>query len=225
MKIKYLLAVSTAALIASGSAHAADIVHASEPIVSASAFDWDGFYAGGQVGGSWARVEGDIVDGTSVKEKLNGFIGGLYAGYNFDAGNNVIFGADTDFAWGNVRGSFSKDDVEYSVEQKWVGSTRLRAGYAVDRFLPYIAGGVAYGNISGSIRDVDAEESSKKDKTQAGWTLGVGVDYAMTDSIFLRAEYRYTDLGKKVYYISDIDADTRIKYNSDDFRIGVAYKF
>lgn len=228
MKIKYLLAASTAALIVSGSAQAADIIRSSEPVVSAPAFSWDGFYAGGQIGGSWGRSKGhawNATDSDTMKAKPDGFIGGLYAGYNFDAGNNIILGADTDFVWGDVKGTDSKDGVKYRVKQKWVGSTRLRAGYAVDRFLPYIAGGVAYGKVDSSVRNDAGVTAFSKDKTRAGWTLGAGVDYAMTDNVLLRMEYRYTDFGKKTYYISNADTNARIKYNSNDFRVGVAYKF
>ena len=32
-------------------------------------------------------------------------------------------------------------------QQSWVGTTRARVGYAFDRWLPYVTGGVAYGNI------------------------------------------------------------------------------
>ncbi|RCL03929.1 MAG: outer membrane immunogenic protein [Candidatus Tokpelaia sp. JSC189] len=228
MKIKYLLAVSTVALIANSTVYAADIVHVSDPVVSAATFNWDGFYAGGQIGGSWARSEGSTwndVNDAPMEEKPNGFVGGLYAGYNFDVGSNIIFGADTDFVWSGVKGTDSKDNVEYSVQQNWAGSTRLRAGYAMDCFLPYLAGGVAYSKISNSVYEAVTEKDFTKSKDLVGWTVGVGIDYAMVDNILLRAEYRYTDFGKSTYSISNMDVDSPIKYNSDDFRVGIAYKF
>ncbi|MCK1975216.1 outer membrane beta-barrel protein, partial [Bacillus safensis] len=71
-----------------------------------------------------------------------------------------------------------------------------RVGYAVDRFMPYLAGGVAFGNIknSGSIDNIGSFSESK---TLTGWTAGAGVDYAATDNLIVRLEYRYTDYGDK----------------------------
>jgi len=211
MKAKYLIAASTLALIACGHAQAADIVHATveTPIAAAPAYSWQGFYAGGQIGGSWGEAK------SGGKIKPDGFIGGLFAGYNFDAGNNIILGAETDFLWGDVSKSYS----DFRVKEKWVGATRLRAGYALDRWMPYIAAGVAYGDVQLKDKDINVSKS----KTMTGWTAGVGVDYAVTDNVLLRAEYRYTDLGKKNFALG---GDTyRVKYTANDFRVGVAYKF
>jgi len=232
MRIKYLVAASTFALVASSGAQAADIIHTNvdSSVVTAPAFSWQGFYAGGEIGGSWARSKvraWDSTDGGTLSTKPDGFIGGLYAGYNFDAGNNIILGIDTDFLWTDVdgKGGWSNDalTVEGRVKQKWVGSTRVRVGYAADRWLPYVAGGVAYSRINTSVNVADREYS--KNKTRAGWTVGAGVDYAMTDNVLLRVEYRYTDFGRKTYHINNADTDARIKYNSNDIRVGVAYKF
>ncbi|WP_208442595.1 outer membrane protein, partial [Bartonella raoultii] len=52
-------------------------------------------------------------------------------------------------------------------------------------------------------------------------TLGAGVDFAMTDNVLLRAEYRYSDYGKKKYFKDTAE----LQYRTNDFRVGVAYKF
>lgn len=239
MKVKYLIAASAVALIAGGSAQAADVVvaHTEAPAVAASAFSWQGFYAGGEIGGSWAQSKlksrgNNQTYGSKVKP--DGFIGGLYAGYNFEinGGDNIVLGAETDFLWNDVDDIGSKElggfKYKTRVKQKWVGSTRLRAGYAVDRWLPYVAAGVAYGKIDTRLNRYDADDAfvsgGNKNKTRSGWTIGAGVDYAMTDNVLLRVEYRYTDFGKKTYDYGN-EGSYRIKYNSNDVRVGVAYKF
>ncbi|WP_332059734.1 outer membrane protein [Bartonella sp. CB74] len=55
-----------------------------------------------------------------------------------------------------------------------------------------------------------------------GYTLGAGFDFAMTDNVILRAEYRYSDFGKKKFLD---DFESKIAYKTNDFRVGVAYKF
>ncbi|WP_375649524.1 outer membrane protein [Bartonella sp. OT172YNZD] len=150
---------------------------------------------------------------------------------------------------------FQKDDKVtemHSYKEKWSGATRVRIGFAavVDRIMPYVAGGVAYAQVqgiqsvagkgkrpkvvqkadgnehgpeAGATQDVDLTGGTWADdtKTMLGFTIGGGVDFAMTDNVLLRAEYRYSDFGKKKFA-----NDTReFNYKTNDFRVGVAYKF
>jgi len=224
---KYFFAVSAFAIM-SANAQAADVVsyQAATP-ATVSGYNWSGFYAGGQIGGSWNKVkangkeidEDGIEEPFRLKKNLDGFIGGLYAGYNFDLGNKVVLGLESDFIWGDVNKKYKETDEDgevdtYKIKQKWQGATRVRAGYAFDRFLPYLAGGVAYSKY---------EESGDKIGTFTGWTIGTGVDYALTDNILLRAEYRYSDFGHKT--IKDEDFRSKISAKSNDICLGVAYKF
>ncbi|WP_455475018.1 porin [Bartonella sp. B30(2025)] len=113
----------------------------------------------------------------------------------------------------------------HTVKQKWVGATRVRIGYSSGCLMSYISGGIAYGHfqniISASLNETD-EVGNKLDDTKAmaGYTLGAGVDFAVTNNIILRAEYRYSDFGKKKF--SDI---VELDYKMNDFRVGIAYKF
>ncbi|WP_375689487.1 outer membrane protein [Bartonella sp. AP57NXGY] len=60
-----------------------------------------------------------------------------------------------------------------------------------------------------------------KIKTMEGFTLGGGIDFAMTDHVLLRAEYRYSDFGKKEYKKDYL----KLGYTTNDFRVSIAYKF
>ena len=246
MKIKYLVAASALALTAASSAQAADVVMNQEPapVVAAPAFSWTGFFAGGQIGGSWSDTDQKITghsnaDGFAGRSKSfspdpSGFIGGLYAGYNYDLGNNIVIGADTDWVWGDMDESDSKTyqkdqpgkefKISGKIKEKWAGSTRARIGYAMDRWMPYFAGGVAYAKIDSDAKFSGALNSKVNDSdTLTGYTLGAGVDYAMTDHIILRAEYRYTDFGDQDY--GNKDFKYNVDYKTNDVRVGVAYKF
>ncbi|EJF91821.1 outer membrane protein [Bartonella melophagi] len=125
---------------------------------------------------------------------------------------------------GNVTRSVTFSD-------KWSGATRVRLGAAFDRVMPYVAGGVAYSQIKASVAAKDnkantestetVDENLSGSKTLVGYTLGAGVDFAMTDSVLLRAEYRYSDFGKKTFVNDKVEVDLK----TNDFRVGVAYKF
>ncbi|WP_455466759.1 outer membrane protein [Bartonella sp. B39] len=113
----------------------------------------------------------------------------------------------------------------HTLKQKWAGATRMRVGFSTGRVMPYISGGIAYGQLqdvmSISITGEDSfNETSDIKKTMIGYTLGGGIDFAMTDNIIVRAEYRYSDFGKKKF-----DDEIEIKYKTNDFRAGIAYKF
>lgn len=267
MKIKYLLAASAAALIAATAANAADIVQPAPyepaPVVTVPTFSWTGAYIGGQIGGSWSdsnvRTERNLgfqpigyTKGTNWSPDGDGFVGGLYAGYNFEVGNNVVLGAETDFVWGDVKDSYSSIDrytadsvynynAEGKIKQKWAGATRVRVGYAMDRFMPYVAGGVAYTKVETSGLNYLTSANPAAPTVQAGsalgynasntltgWTIGAGVDYAVTDNVLVRLEYRYADYGDKTNTYTHTSGQTfkeTVDYKSNDVRVGVAYKF
>ncbi|WP_019219728.1 outer membrane protein [Bartonella florencae] len=122
--------------------------------------------------------------------------------------------------------------VRHTIKQKWFGATRVRVGFPVDRVMPYIAGGVAYTqlrNIVAAAEDTNATSKAAdfsdwvhdEKTTMIGYTLGGGVDYAVTDNVILRAEYRYSDFGKKKFVHDKVE----MSYKTNDFRVGVAYKF
>ncbi|WP_375644620.1 porin [Bartonella sp. MR100HLJHH] len=142
--------------------------------------------------------------------------------------------AEATFAPGKNIDNVTKDGKRIdstSIKEKWSGATRVRIGFAaVDRILPYFAGGIAYTQLQvvDSLKAATAEgaeiASAKmfdQSKTMVGFTVGGGIDFAMTDNVLLRAEYRYSDFGKKAF-VKDGD---KFAYKTNDFRVGVAYKF
>ncbi|EJF75404.1 porin family protein [Bartonella alsatica] len=125
------------------------------------------------------------------------------------------------------------ETLSHTLKQNWVGATRVRIGFTADRFMPYIAGGVAYTRLQDTIsvsfkksNTSDANVVSSKNltdeaKTVIGYTLGGGIDFAMLDNVIVRAEYRYSDFGKKKFAKEKLE----VNYKTNDFRVGIAYKF
>ncbi|WP_438721792.1 outer membrane protein [Bartonella rochalimae] len=119
----------------------------------------------------------------------------------------------------------------HTLKRKWLGATRMRLGLSAGRVMPYIAGGIAYAKvqfISSKTVDIGASKNtvpmssldSAEVEVMVGYTLGGGFDFAMTDRILLRAEYRYSDFGAEKFKKVDLKY-----YKVNDFRIGLAYKF
>ncbi|AQX26969.1 outer membrane protein [Bartonella sp. Raccoon60] len=117
----------------------------------------------------------------------------------------------------------------HTLKRKWLGATRMRLGLSAGRVMPYIAGGIAYAKVQfissktvniGASKNTVPMSSLDGAEVMVGYTLGGGFDFAMTDRILLRAEYRYSDFGAKKFKKVDLKCN---KVN--DFRIGLAYKF
>ncbi|MDO5895812.1 outer membrane protein [Agrobacterium sp. Azo12] len=198
-----------------------------------AAFSWAGAYVGGQVGRDRGTshfnnptIPGDI--------DADGFGGGIYAGYNFDLGSNVIVGLDGDITYNNANGRLEEDfgSIIVGTESRlrWSGAVRARAGYAFDRFLPYVAGGVAFGSVNNmgffDIVGLSYDEASQR-KTANGWTVGAGIDFAATDNLIIRLEYRHTDYGRKDFTAKNglVDLTTGNRFQTNGVRLGIAYKF
>ncbi|TMV05156.1 outer membrane protein [Brucella haematophila] len=223
-----IIASGVLALLASG-AHAADVIVPETPLAPtapiATNFNWSGAYIGGQVGYGWASSKFSMEPSYTSKGNMDGFLGGIYAGYNFDTGANVILGVDGDFTGTSVGETISYGGLASGKTRlRWSGAARARVGYDFDRFLPYIAGGAAFGNIGDKAHILGTQLISQS-KTQTGWTIGGGVDYAVTDNIVTRFEYRYTDFGKRNLDLAVPGLKANEKMNSNDIRLGVAYKF
>jgi outer membrane immunogenic protein len=246
---KVLSLAAVAVILASGGAYAADAIVYSEPapVAPASFYSWTGGYVGFNLGygGGKAKHPFSVTDttGTLASGSLNmnssGFLGGVQAGWNFQA-DQIVYGVEADFQGGNVKGETNISanvpgagalDAAIGTKLNWYGTVRARLGYtATDRFLVYATGGLAYGETKsyakGDLGGAAFNESVKKTKT--GWTVGAGAEYAVTDNWTVKSEYLYTDLGKANVFSDTIGgADVNIdrKFNFHTVRVGFNYKF
>jgi len=71
--------------------------------------------------------------------------------------------------------------------------------------------------------DFDGKYSQKS--WRAGYTLGAGVDYAATDNVILRVEYRFTDFGNRTESLDFGNAKETNRLRTNEIRMGIAYKF
>lgn len=222
---KLPVAVTVAGCLWGGVGAAADLpVYEPAPAVEAgpAAYNWSGAYLGAQLGHSWAKddeTEENLQSG-SVETDPDGFLGGVYAGYNWQFPSNLVLGAEADIAYTGIDGSaVNPAGTTFRQEWNWLGAVRGRVGYAFDRFLPYVAGGFAFGQVEASAATGGVAFYSKT-ATATGWTLGAGAEYAFSDDWIGRLEYRYTDFGRT--NVGDIQTGD---VSMHDIRVGISYKF
>jgi outer membrane immunogenic protein len=165
-------------------------------------FSWTGFYAGINGGYVWgpSNWSDPAVGVDSGKFNTSGGLVGGQLGYNWQTGA-VVLGIETDADWMSVKGRTAglggvcvlDGGGQCQTQQNWVGTTRARAGYAFDRWLPYVTGGVAYGNIQA------VQSTGTFTNTNVGWTAGAGLEYAIDRNWSAKLEYLHVDLGTATF--------------------------
>jgi outer membrane immunogenic protein len=103
-------------------------------------------------------------------------------------------GYESEFNYADVSNSAGAFGLRTNL--RWFGSERLRFGYAFGRCLPYITGGLAYGQLHTSGYDPIGGVlfATNNSKWQAGWTVGAGIEWAVLDNVSVKAEYLYASL-------------------------------
>lgn len=248
MRRQFLLA-SVGAIAITGSAFAAEPLPLPPPPIPI--FTWTGLYVGAQAGYAWDRDTVDVTSATpgvpsfpfvtTSSDSPSGFIGGIHLGYNKQINQWVIgFEGTVD---GTTIGSgltfpFFNDLINtagigsLSTRSDVQGSIRVRAGVAFDRVLIYATGGAAFAGITNfyeSSFPIFLQESDSK--TRTGWTVGGGLQYAITNNWSIRAEYRYSDFGHTIDYpfatiispFSILSVQHHVTQNQVQF--GLSYKF
>ena len=191
--MKRLFFAGVGLLVLAGAAGAADLPPGPGPYYKAPAYlpplyNWSGFYIGVNGGGGFGTSTWDT---TGSFNMTGGLVGGTI-GYNFQIGPAVI-GAEGDVDWSSISGKITTPGCPggCTTSDSWLSTVRARLGYAADRFMPYVTGGAAFGNINASTPGLPGAST-----TNAGWTVGAGLEFAIAGRWTAKAEYLYVDLGK-----------------------------
>jgi outer membrane immunogenic protein len=169
--------------------------------VPAPVFDWTGFYVGINGGGSWGRVpwssDPDATSGTATTS--SGLIGGTI-GYNAQNLGPFVFGEEFDFDWRSINatipapfacsaaGTLPTANCEFKSD--WLATARLRFGYAVDRFLPYVTAGVSMADIT---QGIAGEALGSANSVSFNWTAGAGLEFVVSGPLTAKLEYLYVN--------------------------------
>lgn len=230
--MKSVLWAAAALVMSIGAANAADAVS-----VPPAGFVWTGGYVGVHLGYGAGRTTVTELDDYSFSEfgdtqfkfNSNGFLGGVHAGYNWQSGQ-LVYGLELDITGADISNTVANSMIpganeSFSTRIDWFGTARARLGYSVDRFLPFVTGGVAFGHIKSSYDDNDFVPGNHAvaDDVVAGWTIGAGAQYALTDNWSLRAEYLYVDLQDSQGSFDGFRYD--FDNNAHVVRLGASYKF
>ena len=200
-------------------------------------YNWTGAYMGAFAGTPWGDEHWftALANSRDVPQ-FRGYLWGGQAGYNVQAGR-FVYGIEGDYGWSNARGGKACTGgatpffLTCEAEVNSLASLTGRLGYTLGRAMFYGKGGLAAGEVTAQTsqnQNLPLPPSNTpvngESNWHLGWTIGGGMEFALTDRWSAKAEYMYYDLGKESYRIDNnlvADAETR----GSTVRIGVNYHF
>ena len=250
--MKKLSALVSSLLLGTSLAQAADMpnVFATPPAVL---WSWTGLYVGGHIGGGFGTSQfsdpaGPSIYGGNVRGPQA--LGGIQAGFNYQIPNsNWVLGAEADIsALGGdgtntcMASSGFFISANCRVRQNASGSLTGRVGLAVGnggRTLLYGKAGIA-----GMQEQIDIATNALAspplttsfDGMRWGWTIGAGLEKALTPAWSIKAEYDYANFGSvnvatpqsyvlaSNFYIPTAGSTTSVSQGVQTFKLGLNLK-
>jgi outer membrane immunogenic protein len=229
---KFGWALAAAASFAGiGAASAADMAVKARPIV-APVYSWTGCYIGLSAGAKGVATRDTVYNPATAFPTPASFydagrledetwIAGGQIGCNYQTGR-WVFGIEGDAhaqRWattsvvppGVVPFNFVPGDT-FDLRSDWQASIRGRVGYAMDRTLFYVSGGAAFTQVRANsfyvasfIGNTPVPALLVSDtRTLTGWTIGAGVEHAVTDNFTLGLEGRYSNYGNQSFFAGNV---------------------
>lgn len=185
----------------------------------------------GEIFGGWDRVgtRARFDDGTTratSRDHKSAWTGGGLLGYDVPIGDKMIAGAFGSYAISTAK------TCEFS-NAGGVGNGCLKAGREIEggarvgykvggRSLVYAKGAYVNGQIRGSFSD--GTESISGHANRDGWRAGAGVEFAVNNHAYVKAEYDYTRF--KSFDATDLGvADTSLRYDRNQVLAGFGIHF
>lgn len=203
-------------------------------VAPALAFDWNGFYAGVSAGYSVGHSDAaydapDILAPFStfnLDSDPSGAFVGVTVGGNAAMSSGLVVGVEGDLSYGNITDTIADDFATYRGDlgntitstSDFSGTLRGRLGFDGGEFLPFLTAGLAGAHVKVEATDGNLSD----DATLFGWTAGAGVELATSDSMTVKAEYLYTDLGEHTWFEGALWSSTSHS-TSNAIRLGLNF--
>ncbi len=216
--------------------------------VTPSPMSWSGIYVGGHLGGGFSNdhwsdpfgstpgyAEGSFnIAGFGDKIHTTGPLAGGQIGVNWQ-NEQWVFGLEAAGSWLNLRGENSCltgiGGVNCQRVLNSLGTITGRAGYAWNRALVYAKGGGALTNTTYFIQGDTfalALGTGTTSITSGGWTLGAGLEYAITNNLTTSFEYDHIGIGNATVPFHTLALNNAqnisVKQSIDVFKLGLNYK-
>ncbi|WP_232494053.1 outer membrane protein [Novosphingobium kaempferiae] len=163
-------------------------------------------------------------------QSIDGLAYGVGAGYDIRM-NNFVFGPEAEVTWSTAKTKFDDGDFEgfgignvKTNRDLYVGA---RLGYVVSpKTMLYAKGG--YTNAKFDVRNSVGTVTTNRDIDADGWRIGAGVEQQVTNNVFAKVEYRYSNYSKgELDYTGDFPDGDRFNLDLDRHQVmaGVGVRF
>ncbi len=210
------------------------------PGPGAGPWNWSGLYAGiNYGGGAGTASQSDILFDRGQYDVGGGLVGGTI-GYNFQHGS-LVYGVEGDLDYTTIKGATSGNATVFGpcglisvincdTQLNWLGTARARFGVAVDRLLPYVTAGAAFGKLTSSEGQPGVGFFGAGTSTRIGWTAGAGIEARLDNRWSAKLEYLYVDLGNRAAFTDQIAGiattfSENVSFKTHIVRSGLNYKF
>jgi outer membrane immunogenic protein len=231
------------------------------PVAYGPQHSWAGLYVGGSAGYGSGELDRtrtqDVIFGMDSFRRsyhgessrdLDGAIYGAHIGYNWQFGH-IVAGLEASFNGTDIEDCSricNEGGIDTRTQLEWYSTAVARLGYAEGGWLLYGFGGLAWGSAKVSatdnlpvIEDKFIPNPSRISDIHGGsidhigWTAGLGLEYAFSDRLSVRAEYSHVSLGEESIdlgtYTDLIIRSTnhfsdKVGIEFDAVKIGASYK-
>jgi outer membrane immunogenic protein len=193
------------------------------PVYYQPVYNWTGLYMGVNGGYGWGTTNWSAL-GSSFD--VSGGLFGGQVGYNWQFGQ-FVYGLEADVDWTDIHGNSFVNSAAgcaaniCTTRNNFISTARGRLGYAIDRWMPYITGGLAVGNIQ-----TTTPFTTGVNQTNAGWTIGAGLEFALVGNWTAKVEYLYVDLGNTTCGgACGFPLGNNVDFTTNIVRAGVNFRF
>jgi outer membrane immunogenic protein len=228
-------AIALAFCAASPPASAADMPIKSTP-APVDTYSWTGCYVGGNFGSIFTKVDWAMGGAALSSMDSNALAFGGQVGCNYQI-STWVFGLQGDYDWVNLSGAndgsaTGADAVNAGVTDRStvesIGSLTGRLGYAWWRVLFYAKGGVAWQRDKYDMFvTATTAPLTTVNVLRTGYTVGGGIEYAITNNFNMFFEYDFYDFGTAngSFAVPPLTESVGIRETDSIVKVGVNYKF
>jgi outer membrane immunogenic protein len=176
---------------------------------NAQEYNWSGFFLGAHAGGAISQVDWNfttLAEGGQHNDRSFG--GGVQAGFQRQWGR-LVAGVEVSYTrvdFDSAKPSAALPGTTFSSNVSDLLIVSGKLGYGYERWLAFAKAGYATAEFDLRSTGVVTGSSSSRDH---GWMMGVGIDYALTESIVLGVEYDWSFFSLDSRTVAAIQADGR----------------
>jgi opacity protein-like surface antigen len=193
------------------------------PPTFAPIHDWTGFYAGLSGGATWGSAkwesDPDLTQGTVSGS--SGLIGGSI-GYNSQTLGRFVLGEEFDFSYRPYNFTIPAATCipNCTLTSSWVSTARLRFGYSVGTFMPYVTGGLSMSDFQASAA---GQPFGTNNNVTFNWVVGAGLEFLISGPWSGKIEYLFVN-HTRFACDTECNGPVNLSVSENVFRVGVNYR-